>query len=265
MTILKTIIKNRKKLIEAEKLEFPLKDAKSAAEERIHAGYTPPAFFRAWKSGTPFLIAEIKKASPSKGVIRKDFDAVEIADAYNRSAGVSAISILTEPDFFQGSYGNITLARTVTDKPVLMKDFIIDPYQIYRGFILGASAFLVISSVTDNLQFKKFKKTAEKLSMDILFEVHTAQEYKRALRLGADKIGINNRDLKTFITDINNTIMIIEKAGKPAGTAVISESGINTKDDIIRLINCGADGFLIGERFMKERDISRAIGDLFGE
>ena len=265
MTILKTIIQNRKKLIEAEKHELPLKNLKRAAEDHLKAGYAPPVFLRAGKSGTPFLIAEIKKASPSKGIIRKDFNVGEIAKAYHRSASVNAISILTEPAFFQGSYENIGLTMAITDKPILMKDFIVDPYQIYKGFALGASAVLIIASVTDDALFKKFKKITEKLYIDILFEVHTIQEYKRAVRLGADKIGINNRNLKTFITDINNTIMIIEKAGKPAGTTVISESGINTRDDIILLRNCGVDGFLIGERFMKERDISRAIGDLFGE
>jgi indole-3-glycerol phosphate synthase len=225
----------------------------------------PPEFLRAGKENAPFLIAEIKKASPSKGLIRENFNVAEIAEAYQKSASVDAISILTEPDFFYGSYENIRLAAAMTDKPILMKDFIIDPYQIYKGFILGASAVLVIASVTDDLLYKKFKKITDKLNMGILFEVHTIQEYKRALRLGADKIGINNRNLKTFVTDINNTIMILEKAGKPGGTAVISESGINTRDDITRLMNCGVDGFLIGERFMKEQDICLAIRDLFGK
>ncbi len=264
MTILTRIIKNRKRLIEAEKAALPLEELKRAAEDLLLSRNAPPAFLRPGKPGKPFLIAEIKKSSPSKGLIRNDFNVREIAAVYHRSEAVTAMSILTEPDFFLGGYDNITLARSISGKPVLMKDFIIDPYQIYRGFTLGASAILVIASVVDDSLFKKFRKITEKLKMDILFEVHTIQEYKRAIRIGADIIGINNRNLKNFNTNINNTITIIQKAGKPDSAAVISESGINTRDDIKRLTDSGVDGFLIGERFMKERDIGRAIEDLFG-
>ncbi len=265
MTILKKIVTNRQKLLAEEKDILSFRDAISKAEKLVGSGHKPSKFLSNLKSKNPFLIAEIKKASPSKGMIRKDFDITGIAKTYHDSAFVDAISILTEPDFFHGSYDYIKQADSITDKPILMKDFVIDPYQVYKGFLLGASAFLVISSITEDIQLKEFQKIARGLEMDMLFEAHSTSEYKRALNYGLKLIGINNRDLKTFITDINHTIKILDEAGKPEGSVIISESGINSKEDIDLLWNNNVDGFLIGERFMKNTDIERSISDMFGE
>ncbi len=265
MTVLNKIITNRQRLLSEEKQVVSISDVRSGVEERIESGYKPPEFLNSLKQGEPFLIAEIKKASPSKGIIRKDFDIANIAKTYHGSTFVDAISILTEPAFFQGCYEYIEQAGSITNKPILMKDFIIDPYQIYKGFLLGASAILVIASIMEDAQIKEFIRITRELNMNILFEAHTASEYRRALNFDLNLIGINNRDLKTFITDINNTIKIIEEVGKPDDRTIISESGIHSKEDIMLLQANGTDGFLIGERFMKNTDIDKAITDLFGD
>ncbi len=265
MTILQKIVQNRKSLISTEKEEVSLNDLQKKAEEYLASNIKPVNFINKVDGNKPFLIAEIKKASPSRGLIRKDFEVTDIAGTYNNSNHVNAISILTEPDYFQGSYEYIKTAKSITRKPVLMKDFIIDRYQIYKGFLYGASAVLVIASIMEDREIQEFIKITSDLNLDILFEVHTESEYKRALNFDIKCIGINNRDLKTFKTDINNTVNIIRNVGKPKDRIIISESGIHAKEDIAKLWENSVDGFLIGERFMKYHDIDRAITDLFGD
>lgn len=263
MTILKKIVDNRAALIDKEKEILSPEELIREAEERVKKGYCPPQFPDARTLKKPLLIAEIKKMSPSKGLIRKDFNVPLIAEVYNNSGYVSAISVLTEPDFFGGSYEYLKQVRSRTDKPILMKDFIIDTYQVHRGFLAGASAFLVISSLVNDGQIENLINTAKGLNMKILFEVHTPSEYRRALGFDLDIIGINNRDLENFITDIYTTIKILDECGKPEGRIVISESGINTGEDIKKLMASHADGFLIGERFMKQQNIEASIKTLF--
>jgi len=258
-TIHDKIVNNRLELIKKEKEVLPLKDAEIRVEERLGTGYTPLSFLEKHDAGRPFLIAEIKKASPSKGLIRGDFDVSSIAGAYETSPYVRAVSVLAEPDFFMGSYENVEIASGVLSRPVLLKDFVVDPYQVYRGFLCGASAFLLISSILTDDQIIEFRGLAEKLGMEILFEVHSPDEYRRAVDLDMRLIGINNRDLKTFKTSIQNTLNIIQSEGKPHGSMVISESGIKSREDIAALSSGGADGFLIGEEFMKHDDIEKAI------
>ena len=265
MTVLEKIVNNRLQLLEIEKQTYSIKDVRLEVEKCMESGYRPTAFYNKPEKDDIFLIAEIKKSSPSKGVIRKDFDVAHIANAYKKSAFVNGISVLTEPHFFMGSYEYIDRAKSVAEKPILMKDFIVDSYQIYRGYLAGASAALLIASILEDAQIEKFLKIAKELNMDILFEVHSSAEYKRALNFDIDLIGINNRDLKTFITDIKNTIKIIEKVGKFKDKAIISESGINAKEDIRLLAASGADGFLIGEKFMKSGNIEKSIASLFGD
>jgi indole-3-glycerol phosphate synthase len=264
-TILEKIVNNRKLLLEKERQILPLNELRQKVDSMLDSDYRPAHFIYACGLQKPFLIAEIKKASPSKGVIREDFDVDYIAGAYKTSRYVNAISVLTEPDFFFGAYDYIKKTKAVTSKPVLMKDFIIDEYQIYMGFMEGASAVLFIADVLTDRDIKVLSKLTDNLNLRILFETHNVAEYKQALDFDFDLIGINNRDLKTFVTDINTTIDIIDKAGKPDGKIIISESGINSRDDIRLLNDGGADGFLIGERFMKQKDIGAAIADLFGE
>ncbi|MBN2041422.1 MAG: indole-3-glycerol phosphate synthase TrpC [Spirochaetes bacterium] len=261
--ILEKIIDNRKKVIQQEKKINSFDEIKSKAMDLLNTGYSPANFLQTYSKDSPFLIAEIKKASPSKGVIRGDFVIEDIAGAYRDAEAVNAVSVLTEPDYFQGKYEYIKIASATTGKPVLMKDFIVDEYQIYKGFIDGASAFLLICAVLTPAEIEYFSVIASGLGMKILFETHTVLEYKQALNYNFELIGINNRDLKTFTTDINTTVNIIIEEGKPENSIVITESGINTKDDIRKLSENGADGFLVGERFMREKDIAKAVSDLF--
>jgi len=262
-TILDEIVFERKKTIEFEKQILSLNKLEKNVELKKNGGYVPQSFVPD-NFNAPFLIAEIKRSSPSKGLIRKDFDVASIASNYEQSPFVNAISVLAEDKYFEGSFQNIEIASLKSDKPILLKDFVVDKYQVLRGFCNGASAFLLISSILSDGEIKEFIKLAKNLSMQILFEVHTAEEYRRGLNFGFNLIGINNRDLKIFKTDIVNTISILEEVGKPKYVNVISESGIKTKNDIQLLFKNGADGFLIGETFMKNDDINLAIEELFG-
>lgn len=265
MTILDEIVANRQRLIREEKQKLLLAELIQRAEYMLDSGYTPTPFVDLSSFAPPFLIAEIKKRSPSKGLIREDFDVASIAAVYGDSEAVRGLSILTEPDYFGGSYENCEIARDSTDKPILMKDFIIDEYQLYKGFLIGASAVLFIASVLDKAQAAHFAEVAAKLGLSILFESHDDHEYHRALEGGYSIIGINNRDLKTFKTDIQNSIDIIGRNGKPKQGIVISESGIHSREHIERLLDGGVDGFLIGEHFMKNPDITGSIEELFGQ
>lgn len=265
MAVLEKIVQNRIKLIEKEKKIYPLKNMIQDIERLLESGYRPTAFYNSIRESSPFLIAEIKKASPSKGLIREDFNPVKIAEVYDSSFSVKAISILTEPDYFQGRYEYIDHVKNITKKPLLMKDFIIDPYQIYRGFLNGASAVLLIASVLDDTQIESLLKVTNDLNMDVLFEVHSVPEYRRASDFGINIIGINNRDLKTFVTDIYTTVRVLEEAGKSKDEKIISESGIKSKEDVKLLLEHNVDGFLIGETFMKSSNIGESICKLFGE
>lgn len=257
-SILDKIVENRKALIAGEKKKLPpekLKEEVMAVREKTPA----VSFLSLREKGRPFLIAEIKKASPSKGIIRKDFDPREIARAYGKSRHVSAVSVLTEPDFFQGNYDYLRWSGEVMDRPRLMKDFIVDEYQVYRGALLGASGFLLIAAVLSDEEIVRLVETGNTLGMTALLEVHSPEEYRRALGTGSRLIGINNRDLNTFVTDIRTTASILEKEGKPVEGIIISESGITTHRDIAFLTDAGADGFLIGETFMRSHDMVAEI------
>ena len=261
--ILDEIINNRRNLLKHEKEIISPNELMKRAEDLLSSGYLPKNFLETYNNNSPFVIAEIKKASPSKGIIREKFDVEEIANAYKKAKSVNAISVLTEPDYFKGKYNYLKTASEISGKPVLMKDFIIDEYQIYKGFINGASAFLLICAVIDTSEIEYYSQIASVLGMKVLFETHTISEYKMAFDFNFDLIGINNRDLKTFVTDINTTINIIKEQGKPENRIIITESGINSKDDIRKLYESGVDGFLVGERFMRVKNISKAVADLF--
>ncbi|MFC1668865.1 indole-3-glycerol-phosphate synthase [Spirochaetota bacterium] len=274
--ILKKIVNNRLMLIREEKKALSLEKLKDDVAGKISLPYEPVNFLSNYDQDKPFLIAEIKRASPSKGMIREDLDVGEISGAYHNSPFVSAISVLSEPDFFSGSYKNINLAASAHcveflrkgisgPLPILMKDFIVDEYQVYRGFMEGASAFLLIASILSDSEIVQLRDIAIKLGMEVLFEVHSSEEYKRAIDLDMKIIGINNRDLRTFEVDIGNTVDILASEGKSTGKIVISESGIHSKDDIDTLLRGGADGFLVGEHFMTSRDIEGSIRRLMDD
>ena len=202
------------------------------------------------------IIAEVKKASPSKGIIREDFDPVEIAKTYEANRA-SAISVLTEEKFFHGSLDYLKKIREVTAIPLLCKDFIFDEYQVYQSRVFGADAFLLIAAILDDSKLKDLLKTGRGLGMQAIVEVHNLEELKMVLQTEAEIIGINNRDLKTFKTDISTTERLIKEI--PQDKIVVSESGINTAEDISRLRECGAHAFLIGESLMREKDIAKKL------
>ncbi len=214
------------------------------------------------KNGEVALIAEIKKASPSKGLIREDFDPAETAGIYT-AAGASAISVLTDREFFRGSPEYLKIVKGLTEIPVLRKDFIVDPYQIYEARLLGADAILLIMAILADQEAAEFLELAFRLGMQCLVEVHTEDELARALALNARVIGINNRDLKTFKTDLATTFRLRELITDPEIT-VVSESGINTRQDVMRLREHGVHAMLVGEALMRERDIGHKVRELLG-
>ena len=213
----------------------------------------------------PAVIAEVKKASPSKGVIREDFDPQKIVSIYERS-GASCISVLTDKKFFQGGFEILKDVRAHTDLPLLCKDFIISPYQVYKARLFGADAILLIAAILKDSDLIYLKKIADQLNLDVLVEVHNDEEMDRVLSLNSFKlIGINNRDLKTFKTDLKVSFDLMNKYSDYTThkkVIFISESGIKNPEDLNNLKSHGIRGVLIGESFMKEKDIESAFKKL---
>lgn len=205
------------------------------------------------------LIAEIKKASPSRGVIREDFDPAGIAEAYARS-GARALSVLTDEAYFQGRDTYLQIARQVSGLPVLRKDFTVDPYQIYESRLIGADAILLIVALLDGGQVEDYLGLGHELGMAVLVEVHDAPELARAANAGAQIVGINNRDLRTFETRLETTFALLPDA--PANALVVSESGINTREDVVGLAEAGAAAILVGESLMREPDVGAKVRQL---
>lgn len=256
--ILDTIIEKRSIRLEAEKQAVSLDVMKRAAESRRGS---KGCFKAALMQGGISIIAEIKKASPSKGLIKSDFDPLRIAREYERS-GAAAISVLTEEDFFQGSSEYLEQVKQAVRIPVLRKDFIFDPWQVWQSAYLGADAILLIAAVLSAEQMKSLRVLAGELNMDALVEVHDRDELESALVSGAQIIGINNRNLKTFEVDINMTGKLARAI--PPGIAVVSESGINTADDMRYLKALNVDAALVGESLMKAECISAKMRELKG-
>jgi indole-3-glycerol phosphate synthase len=229
----------------------------------------PLDFLAAIRSGKtqPALIAEVKKASPSKGVIRADFDPVAIATAYQRG-GASCLSVLTDRKFFQGSFENLAAIRQAVDLPLLCKEFVIYPYQIYYARAHGADAVLLIAAVLENQDLQYFLKIVQALGMTALIEVHTAEEFDRVLSLdGVKLIGINNRDLADFSVNLQTTQTLLQSRRQQLidrGISIVSESGLHTAADLKFVMDAGVDAVLIGESLIKQDDPGQAIIDLFG-
>lgn len=207
------------------------------------------------------LIAEIKRASPSRGLIRPDFNPRKIARIYEE-AGAQAISVLTDEGFFRGHPEHLRHVRQVTRLPLLRKDFIIDDYQIYQSRLLGADAVLLIAALLEQSRLVDYLGLAGELGLAALVEVHTPDELYRVLETGAPLVGINNRDLHTFKTDLEVTFKLLPLV--PEGTVVVSESGIHTQMDVARLARAGVDAVLVGEALMRARDIGAAVAELMG-
>ena len=232
---------------------------------RAEAAPPPRDFLGALRArigrGEPAVIAEIKKASPSKGVLREDLDPAAVAAGYERG-GAAALSVLTDRDFFQGSERNLELARAACSLPVLRKDFIIDPYQVYEARAIGADCILLIVAALGDAMLRELAGLAGHLGMDALVEVHDAEELERALALEVPLIGINNRDLRTFRTDIATTLELAPRV--PDDRLVVTESGIHTREDVARLREAGIHAFLVGEAFMRADDPGARLAELFG-
>ena len=208
------------------------------------------------------LIAEVKKASPSKGVIREDFDPVKIAGMYQES-GAACISVLTEKKFFQGSLAYLGQIRKTTVLPLLRKDFIIDEYQIFEARAAGADAILLIAACLEKQQLGDFLGTAGSAGLDVLVESHTYRELDKTLLAGARLVGINNRNLSTFAVSLQTTLDLLKDI--PEDRIVVSESGITTRDDVVTLEKAGVDAILVGESLMREKDIGKKVNVLLGK
>jgi indole-3-glycerol phosphate synthase len=211
--------------------------------------------------GRPAVIAEIKKASPSRGVLRKDFVPAQIAESYERG-GAACLSVLTDIDFFQGADAYLQHARAACSLPVLRKDFIIDPYQVYEARVIGADCILLIAAALGDAMLAELLQLAEHLRMDCLVEVHDALELERVLQTQAPLIGINNRDLRSFETSLNVTLDMLGQI--PDDRLVVTESGIHTTDDVSLMRGHGVHAFLVGEAFMKAPDPGEKLAELFG-
>ena len=239
------------------------KRRQSAQDIRLRAGDSPdPLDFLAALQGEDIaLIAEVKKASPSKGIIREDFHPERIAETYAEN-GARCLSVLTDEAYFQGADAYLQAARAACGLPALRKDFTVDEYQLYETRVLGADAILLIVSLMDGSQLADYVGLADELQLAALVEVHDAGELDRAKRAGAQLIGVNNRDLKTFKTTLDTTFELLDHM--PSDALVVSESGINHREDVERLAEAGVDAILVGEALMRERDIGAKVRELLG-
>jgi indole-3-glycerol phosphate synthase len=230
---------------------------------------TPRDFVAALKASCrkPTVIAEIKKASPSKGVIRQDFDPVAIAKAYG-AGGASCLSVLTDKKFFQGGFDVLVDVRSAVELPLLCKDFILWPYQLYQARAAGADAALLIAAILSDKDLHYLLKVAQSLGLAVLVEVHDGAEMERVLALeGVKLIGINNRDLSTFAVDLATTEALMATYGaqvRAKGALLVSESGLFNRDDLDRVVGAGADAVLVGEALMRQSDVTAALETLIG-
>jgi indole-3-glycerol phosphate synthase len=256
--ILHRIVEARRESIAHRKRVLPDIALKIAVEKKV----PPPRDFpSALTSEGINIIAELKKASPSKGLLREEYAPAVLASDFEH-AGAAALSVLTEEDFFHGSLGDLKEASKVTKIPILRKDFIIDPWQVWEARAAGADSFLLIAAILDDATLKELLELGRSLKMEALVEVHDGGELDRVIRAGARIIGINNRDLRDFQVHIETSLALIDKI--PDECIAVSESGLRTHADIQRLRSAGFDAFLIGEHLMKDADPAAALGVLRG-
>ena len=233
-------------------------------ERRIDDADAPRGFVNSLenkiRSGNAAVIAEIKKASPSRGILREDFRPAELAGSYERG-GAACLSVLTDIDFFKGADAYLQQARAACSLPVIRKDFIIDPYQVYEARVLGADCILLIVAALGDPMLGELTQLAVQLGMDVLVEVHDSGELERALEVPGRLIGINNRNLRTFETSLEVTLGMLDEV--PDDRIVVTESGIHTPADVALMRSSGVNAFLVGEAFMKARDPGRKLAELF--
>lgn len=261
-TVLKKIIEKKIQSVEHKKQILP-KEVIFSKIDKID--YVHRNFYDAIKRkiNRISLIAECKKSTPTKGVLRKEYDVSKIVKEYTLTGLVDAISVLTEEHFFEGDIYHLIFARTTTQLPILRKDFIIDEYQIYESLYYNADAILLIASILPQEVLKKFYETAKSLSLEVVFEVHNEDELKKVLELSPQIIGINNRDLKSFVVSLKITEKLINLIPKNRNIVVISESGISSNNDVKYLSELGIDAILVGTYFMQAQDINQAVKNLY--
>jgi indole-3-glycerol phosphate synthase len=261
MSVLQEILRNKKEELKQRKSFIKLTEIKAKLKDFPETKNFKTAVQKN-RDKQIRLIAEIKKASPSKGIIRKDFNIPEIVSVYDYK-NISAISVLTEERFFQGSLDHIVQARQLTEKPLLRKDFIFDEYQIYESRFYGADAILLITAALDKSRLADLLALSKELSLECLVEVHNLKELDTALYCKAEIIGINNRDLNTLKINLNTTIELLKHI--PDSKITVSESGINTRDDVKIIESTKIDAMLVGTALMKTKDIGAKIDELFGK
>ena len=260
MSILDEILARKRTEVAAATAGVP---AEAMRERADACGDAPRGFRRALAHGPGVrVIAEIKRRSPSKGEIRPDFDAVSCAKAY-ADAGAAALSVLTDEHYFGGHLEHLSAVRAATALPLLRKDFVVDPYQIDEARLAGADAVLLIVAALEPEALAALRDRAVEAGLDVLVEVHDEAELDVALRAGADLVGVNNRDLRSFVTDLAVTERLARRV--PEGVLLVAESGIRNHADVLRLESAGARAFLVGESLMREPDLGAALGRLRGE
>lgn len=266
MSILERILSRTRADLEARRTRVPLDELKARCRDQ-----RPPRDFSGAvrrehdphrrRRGPVRIIAEVKKASPSKGVIRPDFVPAELARAY-AEGGAHAISVLTDAPFFQGSLEHLAAVRSAVDIPVLRKDFHVDPYQVWEARAAGADAILLILATQGPAELGELLGLGRELGLSALVEVHTAAELETALESGVDLLGINNRDLKSFEVSLDTTLALLPRV--PPGVILLSESGISRPEEVARLAAAGVDGILVGEGLLRHADVGQALRDLMG-
>ncbi|HEY8906485.1 MAG TPA: indole-3-glycerol phosphate synthase TrpC [Rhodoferax sp.] len=258
--ILNQIVAVKREEVAAAKSRKSLAVVREDAESRVLTRDFVGALRAKIAAGKPAVIAEVKKASPSKGVLRADFIPADIAQSY-AEYGAACLSVLTDQQFFQGCTDYLKQARASCHLPVLRKDFMVDAYQIYESRAMGADAILLIAACLEDAQMKEFEQIARSLDMAVLVEVHDATELERALTLKTPLIGVNNRNLKTFEVSLDTTLTLMKDI--PADRLLVCESGIHTRDDVLRMGAAGVNAFLVGEAFMRAEEPGEALAALF--
>lgn len=258
--ILQKIVAQKVREIAAKKLHCPTRIIEQKARNASSVRGFRKALQQKTSQGLAAVIAEIKRASPSRGIIREDFKPADIARSYAR-AGASCLSVLTDVNFFKGHDTFLTMARDAVDLPVLRKDFIIDAYQVFEARALGADCILLIVSILDDNSLKDMNRLAKSLSMDVLIEVHDEVELERALAVKPELLGINNRNLRTFEVSLETTFELMTQVTDDV--LLVTESGIRSRSDVQQMLDRGVYGFLVGEAFMRAPDPGAMLKDLF--
>lgn len=260
--ILEKIVAVKREEIAAARKKMPLEAIRADAESRVLTRDFEGALRRKIAAGKSAVIAEVKKASPSKGVLRQDFIPADIAQSYAEH-GAACLSVLTDRQFFQGQPDYLKQARASCDLPVLRKDFMVDPYQVYESRVMGADCILLIAACLEDGRMTELEQIARSLDMAVLVEVHDAAELRRALKLKTPLVGINNRNLRSFEVSLDTTLGMLEDV--PQDRLLVTESGILGPADVKRMRDAGVHAFLVGEAFMRAPEPGEALAALFGE